>query len=81
MKKSILYLMMMAGAGFMVQSCMDYDNPGDEVSVDQGVGDATHYQGNVDSINYMRVPVETEVDSIIEVLQPYFGYNLSCSHR
>lgn len=37
-----------------VTSCMDYDDPGSELSVGQTTIDATVYHGNVDSIDYQR---------------------------
>ena len=80
MKKSIIYLMMLAGAGFTLQSCLDYDNPGDEISVDQGVGDATRYHGNIDSIDYKTVPEKEVVEKAIEDLQSLFGYSLSAQY-
>lgn len=73
-------MMMLAGAGFTLQSCLDYDMNGDELSVDQGEGDATQYQGNIDHIDYMKEPVQEEVDKAMEELQSYFGYSLSAQY-
>lgn len=38
----------------MLQSCLDYDDPGSELSSSQTTIDATVYHGNVDSIDYLR---------------------------
>lgn len=75
--------MMLAGAGFTLQSCLDYDNPGDEMSVDETVDETqggSIYRGNIDKIDYMREPVEEEVDKAMEDLQSIFGYSLSAQY-
>ena len=80
MKKSIIYMMMLAGAGFTLQSCLDYDEPGAELSVDQSQGDATQYKGDINKIDYMQEPVEEEVNQAMEDLQSIFGYSLSAQY-
>ena len=69
MKKSILTIMMLSAAGLTLHSCLDYDEPGSELSVDQSQGDATKYQGDIDKIDYMQVPVEEDVNQAIDELQ------------
>ena len=73
-------MMMLAGAGFTLQSCLDYDEPGAELSVDQSQGDATQYKGDINKIDYMQEPVEEEVSQAMEDLQPIFGYSLSAQY-
>ena len=72
--------MMLAGAGFTLQSCLDYDEPGAELSVDQSQGDATQYKGDINKIDYMQEPVEEEVSQAMEDLQSIFGYSLSAQY-
>ena len=75
-------MMMVAGAGLTLHSCLDYDEPGAGLSVDQSQGDATLYQGNIDSIDYRQVPVEEDVNKAIEELQSQsiLGYSLSAQY-
>ena len=82
MKKSILTIMMFSAAGLTLHSCLDYDEPGSELSVDQSQGDATKYQGDIDKIDYMQVPVEEDVNQAIDELQSQsiLGYSLSAQY-
>lgn len=82
MKKSILTIMMLSAAGLTLHSCLDYDEPGSELSVDQSQGDATKYQGDIDKIDYMQVPVEEDVNQAIDELQSQsiLGYSLSAQY-
>ena len=66
--KKILFASMMAVTAFGVQSCLDYDDPGAELSANQTTIDATVHHGNVDSIDYRRdIPIE-ELKHAIDTL-------------
>ena len=80
MKKHFIYLMMLGGAALSLQSCLDFDDPGDELSVDQSAGTGEHFQGDIDIIDYLTERTEEEVDKAIEDLTPYFGYSLSAQY-
>ena len=80
MKKKYLILagaLLFATAG--MQSCLDFDDPGDELGVNQTLIDNTTYIGNIDSIPYHITPSEEGVNEAIDVLTKgkYFGQILN----
>ncbi len=62
-----------------VTSCMDYDDPGSELSMSQTTIDATVYHGNVDSIDYQREITAEELKHAIDTLNKMkmFGQSLT----
>ena len=54
--------LMLAGSLFFAsvafQSCLDYDDPGDELGLNSIMTETTKYVGNVDSIPYLNQPTE-----------------------
>lgn len=66
--KKIFFASVMAATALSVQSCLDYDDPGSELSASQTTMDATVHHGNVDSIDYQRdIPLE-ELKHAIDTL-------------
>lgn len=66
--KKIFFASALAVTALGVQSCMDYDDPGSELSASQTTMDATVHHGNVDSIDYRRdIPV-AELKHAIDTL-------------
>ena len=76
MKKYIILAGLMLCVSFATQSCLDYDDPGTELGINQTTADNTNLQlGNPDSIFYKNIPTETSVDAAINSLTgEYFGY-------
>lgn len=67
--KKILFAGTLALTSFgMLQSCLDYDDPGSELSSSQTTIDATVYHGNVDSIDYRRDISVAELRHAIDTL-------------
>ncbi len=52
MKRHILYIGALAFTAFGLQSCLDYDDPGDEMGANEVKTDATLYQGKAKELNY-----------------------------
>ncbi|MBQ0164566.1 MAG: SusD/RagB family nutrient-binding outer membrane lipoprotein [Bacteroidales bacterium] len=59
MKKTLLYIALACAAGPCVQSCMDFDEPGDELGANEVVTDHEVYQNRADSLKY-RVNITPE---------------------
>lgn len=76
MKKYIILAGLMFCVSLVTQSCLDYDDPGTELGVNQTTADNTNLQlGNPDSINYKNIPTKASVDAAINSLTgEYFGY-------
>ena len=74
--------LMLAGSLFFAsvafQSCLDYDDPGDESGLGTIMTDTEKYVGNVDSIPYQNQPTEAGVKAAIDTLNKYgyFGQSL-----
>ncbi len=79
MKKYIMFAGSLVFASFALQSCLDYDDPGDELGVGSTTTETTVYVGNVDTIPYKDyVPTEAGVRQAIDSLSGlgYFGQSL-----
>ena len=68
---------MLAGSLFFAsvafQSCLDYDDPGDESGLGIIQTETAQYVGNVDSIPYQNQPTAEGVKAAIDTLNKY-GY-------
>lgn len=73
MKRHILFIGVLAFAAFGLQSCLDYDDPGSELSSNQSTGDAEVYHGLVDSIDYRKEITEAGFKEAKEGLADYFA--------
>lgn len=73
MKRNILLLGAFVLAAFGMQSCLDYDDPGSELSSNQTSGDTEVYHGNVDEINYTKEISEAGFKEAKEGLANYFA--------
>ena len=72
-KRNIIFGGALLLAAFTIQSCLDYDDPGDELGVGSVIVDTEHYVGNVDSIPYLNQPTEEGVMKAIETLNTELG--------
>ncbi len=79
MKKYIMFAGSLIFASFALQSCLDYDDPGDELGISSVLTETTRYVGNVDSIPYRNLPTEKGVQDAIDTLRQYgyFGMSLT----
>ncbi len=69
MKKYIILASSMLFASFAMQSCLDFDDPGAELGVNQVVTDNTNLtSGNVDSIRYAYEPTKNGVKYALDSL-------------
>ncbi|MBE6298147.1 MAG: SusD/RagB family nutrient-binding outer membrane lipoprotein [Bacteroidales bacterium] len=73
-KRNIILAGSLLLAAFTVQSCLDYDDPGDEANLDAIQGDKTHYVGDVNSIPYQNQPTPEGVQAAIDTLGNLYGY-------
>lgn len=64
---------------FMMQSCLDFDDPGDELGNSSIRLETTVHKGKVDSINYRITPTEDGTKEAIKTLKAggYFGQSLT----
>ena len=73
--------LMLAGsllfASVAFQSCLDYDDPGDESGLGTIQTETEKYVGNVDSIPYHNQPTEEGVKAAIDTLNKYGYFNQS----
>ncbi|MBP3408258.1 MAG: SusD/RagB family nutrient-binding outer membrane lipoprotein [Bacteroidaceae bacterium] len=79
-KKHILLAGALFFASTAMQSCLDYDDPGDEANLNTIQTETTVHVGNVDSIPYWNEPIQENVQAAIDTLQgkyKYFGQCLS----
>ena len=77
-KKYILLAGSLLFASVAMQSCLDYDDPGDEANKNVYETDATHHVGNVDSIPYLNQPTPEGVQAAIDTLQNKYQYFSQC---
>ena len=77
-KKYILLAGSLLFASVAMQSCLDYDDPGDEANKNVYETDATHHVGNVDSIPYLNQPTPEGVQAAIDTLQNKYLYFSQC---
>lgn len=75
--KKILFLGAMAATALGIQSCLDYDDPGSELGINESTTETTVYHGNPDSIGYRRLFTEQEVKAGIDTLNKYRYLNQS----
>lgn len=54
MKKTIFYMALACAANFSLQSCLDFDEPGDELGSNEVITDGDVFQNRADSLNYRR---------------------------
>lgn len=54
MKKTIFYMALACAASFSLQSCLDFDEPGDELGANEVITDGDVFQNRADSLNYQR---------------------------
>ncbi len=77
MKRKLLYIAATAFVAFGMQSCLDYDEPGDEMGADEVQLDPNaNIKGQADVIDYKR---EISVESLTkasDVLKTYFSQSL-----
>ena len=72
MKRKIFFPILAVATAFSLQSCLDYDVPGDEMNSDQQQL-VTNYQGDIDQINYRVQASKTGFETAYEELFPYLG--------
>ena len=72
MKKYIILAGSILFASLTMQSCLDFDDPGDEMNLNNIDMGFEHFVGNVDSIPYHNQPTEAGVDEAIVTLEKYF---------
>ena len=79
MKKYIMFAGSLIFASFALQSCLDYDDPGDELGISSVLTETTRYVGNVDTIPYLNQPTEEGMQNAIDTLAQYgyFGMSLT----
>ena len=69
MKKYLMFAGSLLVATMSLQSCLDYDDPGDEMGVGAIMGETTSYIGNVDTIMYHTLPTEEGVKNAIDTIE------------
>lgn len=72
MKRNILIIGALAFAAFGLQSCLDYDDPGSEMSKDQVINDDEKFEGNIDLIDYKAQCSEEGFKEATTALRRYF---------
>ena len=77
--KKIFFLGALAVTALGVQSCLDYDDPGTELGINQSTTETTVHHGNPDSLGYRRLFTEQEVMAGVQKLSEgsYFGQSLT----
>ena len=73
MKKYLILAGSLLFASFALQSCLDYDDPGDELNKGVVELEKDRYVGNVDTIPYLNQPTEQGVRMALDTLER-FGY-------
>ncbi|MBO5922137.1 MAG: SusD/RagB family nutrient-binding outer membrane lipoprotein [Bacteroidaceae bacterium] len=79
MKKYIMLAGSMLFASFVMQSCLDFDDPGDELGNGSMQLETTIHKGTVDAINYKHLPTEAGMKEAIDALKKngYLGQSLT----
>ena len=72
MKKYIILAGSMLFASLTMQSCLDFDDPGAEMNLNDVNAGLEHFVGDVNNIPYKNHPTEAGVDAAIEKLDLYF---------
>ena len=77
--KKIFFLGALAVTALGVQSCLDYDDPGTELGIDQTTTETTVHHGNPDSLGYRRFFTQEEVMAGMNTLEQgsYFGQSIT----
>ncbi len=68
MKKSLLYISLLS-VGLSLNSCLDYDMPGDELSASEKAETGEVHVGNIDKIDYKRDITQEQLESAIAKLK------------
>lgn len=71
MKKTLLYSALACVTAFGLQSCLDFDDPGSELSQSQTTADTEVHQGGADTINYRRIITAEEFTAAQKELRTY----------
>lgn len=69
MKKTLLYIALACATSLSLQSCLDYDDPGDELSGNQVTTSTDLHQGAADTLNYARLITADQAREAAEALQ------------
>ncbi len=79
MKRKLLLISSFALTAFAMHSCLDYDNPGDELGADAVIldGNTNFSSGKVDEIDFEREITQEGLTEAIEALRTYFGQSLT----
>lgn len=77
MKRYIILAGSLFCASVTMQSCLDYDDPGDERSQNTVQTETTHHVGDVDNIPYHTQPTQEGVAEAIQTLKKYRYLNQS----
>lgn len=77
MKRNILIIGAFAFAALGLQSCLDYDDPGSEMSKDQVINDDEKFEGNIDLIDYKVQCSENGFKEATTALRNYFSMSKS----
>lgn len=78
MKKYLMFAGSLLFATAALQSCLDYDDPGDELGMSSVQLETERFVGNVDSIPYLNQPTKEGVKMAVDSLRKlgYFGQSL-----
>lgn len=79
MKKYLILACSIGFASFAMQSCLDYDGPGNELGSGESMGDTTSLKKGSIEINYLIEPTEAGVTAAIDTLEQkkVFGISLT----
>ena len=72
MKRKIFFSVLAVATAFSLQSCLDYDVPGDELNSDQSQL-SNDFQGDIDQIDYHHQTSQEGFESAYSALSPYLG--------
>lgn len=77
MKKQIIFAMCAATFLFSLQSCMDFDSPGDEITGNTEKGDDIIYHGQADMIDYHKEITQEGLGEALKILGSQLGQLLT----
>ena len=72
MKRKIFFSVLATAAALSLQSCLDYDVPGDELNSDQSQL-SNDFQGEIDQIDYHHQTSQEGFEAAYSALSPYLG--------
>lgn len=83
MKKYIMLAGSVFFATFAMQSCLDFDDPGDELGNSSLQVETTIHKGKIDSIPYHNIPTEEGMTTAISTLKSggYLGQSLTAQYN